>query len=1354
MKHAIRILIIGILTSQSLLSQIIIFQDDFESYNPSQKIAIQSTDWITWSGTPGGNDDAYVSNQYYSSPSYSMNIVNGSDMVYKFGEKTNGHYIIEFKMLMKPNFGGYLNVNHESYSNGAFELIFDDYNNIIYDNGIFDTIGTYQHGQWQNIIIDINLDKDTIVLSINGIIKGSTFSLSGSGIPMNKLSSIDFYGINSYYNITNSSYFIDDFKYTKMPSVGKNIISSSANPYTAFGAEQTCLDFNNDLDLLTFTHRANPSAGLSTSSGHIVVSKSTDGGANWSQIILTSDTAANRYPSGVIYNPPSNTNPNNAYIVAVGPTASTTWTHNFFASAKLDGSSFSTNYVPSTNQYMVRTGLTSNANRFNVVSWEFSNNKYIAHSYNGIWNSTSNNVNWNDVTFQHSFHQNIFGDINTAWSSDGSIGYIYYRAIDSLNNNTPPQPIVYKTTNYGATWTMIPFYNFANLSAITNAIWSTKNGVKKPYFRNSDAVVDSLGQLHIVAIVQGGFSSHTDSLNYLYTSEPGKIMDVYLTSTGWNALVIDSLKTLSYSWNGILFDNRLQVSKNSAGTKIFAVWADSDPMYTNNQAPNLFACGWDINNSCKRTPVVNFTSNTSFNGNNFLHYVAQNTKEINNQYIIPVTTTDIGANDNAPVVHKYVSGIEFNESDFYPNQISPLGPIEICGTQIDPLKVNNCFGYNFQWMINNVNISGANNSTYNPTQSGMYSVVSTSASCSFTSNSVLVTLKPLPPATITASGPTSICDGLSVTLNASAGNGLTYQWKKNGNDIIGANGISFVASQMGNYSVIVTDTTGTYDCSIESNSIAITVIPTNYNIVFAANPTYIATQPFFTVFYNQTQNTSNYTWKWLFGDGSSSNLMTPTHTYASNGIYTVTSIATDILTGCSDTLIKPGMITCNSGLPCPVIAEIYPAGPFTICANDSFLLHSVSHNPNYTYQWFYNGVQISNATDSLLWAYKPGIYKLRVSDTCSKYSEDFELNKYAPNNPIIMSNGLLQPCSNDSMELYVTTTYNSYLWSTGQTSQNIYVKNSGNYTVTVTDAISCNHYSTPFTVNASLLPIPEICIVGVDSATNKNRIIWQRETNPLIDSFRIYRETSVANQYQLIGSKGFNDQSLFIDQNSNPIQQAYRYKITAVDTCGAETPMSNYHKTNHLTINAGLNGSWNLIWDGYQGFSFGSYRIYRGVDSLNLQFLTQIQSTLTSYTDLNPPSGNLYYQIEVVSPHACYPDSIITKAQTNYNTSRSNKTSTAAAPNIGIVEARKTSSIHLYPNPNDGSFVIESEYFGQNQMDMILYNSIGQVLFIETYPSGLPKTTKLDFRHLAKGLYFIKINEADGQIFNQKIIIR
>jgi hypothetical protein len=59
-------------------------------------------------------------------------------------------------------------------------------------------------------------------------------------------------------------------------------------------------------------------------------------------------------------------------------------------------------------------------------------------------------------------------------------------------------------------------------------------------------------------------------------------------------------------------------------------------------------------------------------------------------------------------------------------------------------------------------------------------------------------------AVITAGGPTTFCSGGSVKLYANTCSGYTYQWKKDGANITGATGTTYIATTTGSYQLKVT----------------------------------------------------------------------------------------------------------------------------------------------------------------------------------------------------------------------------------------------------------------------------------------------------------------------------------------------------------------------------------------------------------------------------------------------------------------------------------------------------------------------------------------------------------------------
>ena len=116
-------------------------------------------------------------------------------------------------------------------------------------------------------------------------------------------------------------------------------------------------------------------------------------------------------------------------------------------------------------------------------------------------------------------------------------------------------------------------------------------------------------------------------------------------------------------------------------------------------------------------------------------------------------------------------------------------------------------GYTYAWS------NGATTRSITVTQTGDYFVTVSNGTCSARSSTTSVVVNPLPATTITPSGPTTFCEGGSVTLSAPAG--YTYSWNS------GATTRSITVTQTGDYFVTVSDGT----CSASSSTTSVVVNP-------------------------------------------------------------------------------------------------------------------------------------------------------------------------------------------------------------------------------------------------------------------------------------------------------------------------------------------------------------------------------------------------------------------------------------------------------------------------------------------------------------------------------------------------
>ena len=241
------------------------------------------------------------------------------------------------------------------------------------------------------------------------------------------------------------------------------------------------------------------------------------------------------------------------------------------------------------------------------------------------------------------------------------------------------------------------------------------------------------------------------------------------------------------------------------------------------------------------------------------------------------------------------------------------------------------------------------------------------------------------------------------------------------------------------------------------------------------------------------------------------------------------------------------------------------------------------------------------------------------------------LTIYAMPQPEITASGVLDGCNPSPITLSAGN-YSAYNWSTGATTATISISEPGYYYVEVTDENGCIGISDQINVGISnaIPDAPQIAVVGLNNL-NQNVVSWSAVENTNVNAYRIYRENNVANVYEPMATVEVSAQTFWTDETADPSARAYRYKITAVDECGGESPMSDYHKTMHLTINQGIGNTWNLIWSHYEGFDFGTYRIYRGTMPSNMTMIGEVPSNLNSYTDNTATaSTGFYYQVEVV----------------------------------------------------------------------------------------------------------------------------
>jgi hypothetical protein len=390
--------------------------------------------------------------------------------------------------------------------------------------------------------------------------------------------------------------------------------------------------------------------------------------------------------------------------------------------------------------------------------------------------------------------------------------------------------------------------------------------------------------------------------------------------------------------------------------------------------------------------------------------------------------------------------------------ITAGGPTSICAG--GSVTLTSTAGTSYLWS------TGATTASINVTTAGIYSVqVNDAAGCqSSASAGTTVTVNALPgQPIITAGGPTTFCQGGSVTLSSSVG--TSYLWSD------GSMSASINPSSSGTYTVQVTNAAGCQ--SIASASTVLTVNPLpNAPIISPNAPT--------TFCDGGTVNlASSAGITYLWSNGSTLAAIDVT----TSGTYTV-QITTP--SGCQSPPSAPMIVTVN---PTPTIALGTIADP-TSCTVDN---GSIQVNGSGTGTLSWSGTTSGTLTGVTLPTTIPnlgdGSYIITFTNAISCVSNTLNSSLSAPSAPAapsINANTSTTFCDGGSVTL-TASAGTTYLWSNGATSNSIVVTDPGDYSVSITDVSGCSSASSSATtVVVNALPIiasgvlidPQSCLVA------------------------------------------------------------------------------------------------------------------------------------------------------------------------------------------------------------------------------------------------------------------------------------
>lgn len=460
-------------------------------------------------------------------------------------------------------------------------------------------------------------------------------------------------------------------------------------------------------------------------------------------------------------------------------------------------------------------------------------------------------------------------------------------------------------------------------------------------------------------------------------------------------------------------------------------------------------------------------------------------------------------------------------------------------------------------------------------------------------------------------------------------------------------------------------------------------------------------------------------------------------------------------------------ITVNAAPPTSTIAVTVAPGTPQPFAAATVVMLSVPNNAGYSYQWYtVVGTTYTPIAAATAFSYNPtvsGTYAVNVTSTsgCTRFSVNVPIAFQATPGAITTTtptpNSICTPGGAVSVAFTATGTFNVGNVFTAQASDasgsfaspTVLGTLAGTASGTIAGnwpaslgagagylirVVSSNPVATGptagFVVNAGA-PNATLCAVTVNNTNNRTVLTWEKAALSNVDSFVIY---GMVNGLQTrLAAQPFSAFTQWTDNTSDVRVRAYRYFIASKNACGLGT-ISSSHRTMHLTIGRGQAGTtFNLTWNGYEGFPHTRYEILKGTTVANLAVIATVEAfAFNSYTDL-AGSTTALYAVRVANGPACNPSKNEGEGEIWSNIVSAGEEAAAAV------------ALNLYPNPsNQAGATLEGPVASYQLAD-----ASGRV--VESRPvtgdranvgAGLPA-----------GVYILRANRADGLVQTMRLVV-